>query len=268
MKNNFTPALFFLMISFVFCLQSCKKEKKYELENIPKSEIQKTEDSVNSITVSVEKPEKTLQYSITVEKIDSLQYYSVKKKTAPKKKIIAKITDINEAKKLLKGIVEFDENKDLGANPGVKKIHFRNGKKYENNGDFDYFSFIAFYPEEDILLCEDEASSDISFNLKNGKGTEETGNPERMNFSPKETFRINGSYDGQECMEYFIQKKIDGEYQKIINFEDEFKKKTTITLCNIRDGFWIDEYTFFLEKYDFDYETRKYKFFKVKIIEK
>ena len=264
MKNK--TSFLLLMISIVFGLQSCEKEKKTEQENLTKNEIGKPNDSIKS--VSTEKSEKQIQYTITVEKIDSLQYHSEKKKTAPKKKNLLKITNINEAKKLLKGIVEFNEQKDVGANLIVRKIHFRNGKKYENNKDFDYFSFIAFYPEEDILLCEDEASSDISFNLKNGKKTEETGNPDLFIFSPKETFRINGVVDGQECMGYFIQKKIDGEFVKIINFEDEFKKKTTITLCNIRDGFWIDEQTFFLEKFDFDYETGKYKFFKVKIIEK
>ncbi len=264
MKNK--TSFLLLMISIGFGLQSCEKEKKTELENLTKNEIVKTNDSVKS--VSVEKTEKQIQYTITVEKIDSLQYHSEKKKTAPKKKNLLKITNINEAKKLLKDIVEFNEQKDVGANLIVRKIHFRNGKKYENNKDFDYFSFIAFYPEEDILLCEDEASSGISFNLKNGKKTEETGNPDLFIFSPKETFRINGIFYGQECMGYFVQKKIDGEFVKIINFEEEFKKKTTITLCNIRDGFWIDEQTFFLEKFDFDYETGKYKFFKVKIIEK
>ncbi|OAH69308.1 hypothetical protein AXA65_14810 [Chryseobacterium sp. FP211-J200] len=254
------------MISFVFCLQSCKKEKKYELENIPKSEIEKTEDSVNSITVSVEMLEKTLQYSITVEKIDSLQYYSVKKKTAPKKKIIAKITDINEAKKLLKGIVEFDENKDFGANPGVKKIHFRNGKKYENNGDFDYSFFIAYYPQEDILLCEGGHASDVSFNLKNGKETEETGNPDVFVFSPKENFRLNGHFGGQQCSSYFIQKSINNEYVKVIQLDEEFEKLTKIWLCIIGDSFWADEKTLFLtEDSNFGVNT---KFFKVKIVEK
>ncbi|MNT64376.1 hypothetical protein D3C72_2022690 [compost metagenome] len=118
------------------------------------------------------------------------------------------------------------------------------------------------------MLCEGGHSTDISFNLKNGKQTEETGNPDLINFSTNETFRINGSYDGQECLGYFIQKKINGEFVRIIDLENEFKEKTSVMLCNIRDGFWIDDHTFYLEKYDFDYETGKYKFFKINIIEK
>ncbi|KQS93034.1 hypothetical protein [Chryseobacterium sp. Leaf394] len=79
---------------------------------------------------------------------------------------------------------------------------------------------------------------------------------------------MNGSYDGQECSGYFIQKKNNGEYHKIINLEDEFKNLTSIMLCYIKDGFWTDEHTFMLKKFNFDYETGKFKFFKVKILEK
>ena len=81
MKNK-TPFLL-LMIFLGFGLQSCEKEKKTEQENLTKNEIVKPNDSVKS--VSVEKTEKQIQYTITVEKIDSLQYHSEKKKTAPKK---------------------------------------------------------------------------------------------------------------------------------------------------------------------------------------
>ena len=258
--------LFPSLISLVIILQAC--EKKTDKEILQETKIERPKDSSNLITTPTEKLEKDISYDFTVEKIDSLEYRSIKKKTAPIKKNLVKITDISKAKKLLKGIVEFDENPDFGGNPAVKKIHFRNGKTYGNDKEFDYYFFIAYYPEEDILLCEGGHSTDISFNLKNGKQTEETGNPDLLNFSTNEIFRINGSYDGQECLGYFIQKKINGEFVKIIDLEKEFEAKTSIMLCNIRDGFWIDDHTFYLEKYDFDYETGKYKFFKINIIEK
>ena len=264
MKN---PSYLFLsLISFVMILQACEKKTDHEI--LQQTKIERPKDSSNLKTTPIEKLERDIIYDFTVEKIDSLEYRSIKKKTAPIKKKLVKITDINKAKKLLKGIVEFDENPDFGVNPAVKKIYFRNGKTYGNDKEFDYYFFIAYYPEEDILLCEGGHSTDISFNLKNGKQTEETGNPDLLNFSTNEIFRINGSYDGQECLGYFIQKKINGEFVKIIDLEKEFEAKTSIMLCNIRDGFWIDDHTFYLEKYDFDYETRKYKFFKINIIEK
>lgn len=265
MKNNKAYKLF-LAVILIIVFHSCIKEKKSEHKNQTNVEIQKPVDSTNSVLV--ETSVDPLHYSIAVEKIDSLQYYSIKKKTAPKIKKLLKITDFKEAKRLLKGVVDFDENPDFGDNPAVEKIHFRNGKKYVKSSDFDYSFFIAYFPEDDILLCEGGHSTDVSFNLKTGQETEETGNPDVFIFSPNETFRVNGSYDGQECSGYFIQEKNNGVYHKIINLEDEFKNQTSMMLCYIQDGFWTDEHTFFLKKLDFDYETGKFKFFKVKILEK
>lgn len=263
MNKTFTSCI---LIPFVFGLQSCKKEKKAELENLTKTEIQKPEDSSNLKTASAEKPEKMLQYYITVEKIDSLQYHSEKKKTAPKKKNILKITDINEAKKRLKGIVEFDEK--TPEYPLVTKINFRNGKNSKEKlyYEFEECTFKAYFPSEDILLCEGGHTIDISFNLKNGKETEETGNPNVFVFSPKENFRLNGHFGGQQCSSYFIQKRINNEYVKVIQLDEEFEKLTKIWLCVIGDSFWADEKTLFLtEDSNFGVNT---KFFKVKIVEK
>ena len=264
MKNK-TPFLL-LMIFLGFGLQSCEKEKKTEQENLTKNEIVKPNDSVKS--VSVEKTEKQIQYTITVEKIDSLQYHSEKKKTAPKKKNLLKITDINEAKKLLKGIVEFDEK--IPEYPLVTKINFRNGRNTKEKlyYEFEECSFKAYFPDEDILLCEGGHTTDVSFNLKNGKETEETGNPDVFVFSPKENFRLNGHFGGQECSSYFIQKKINNEYVKIIQLDEEFEKLTKLWLCSIGESFWADEKTLYLTETDFFGNGIKSQFFKVKIVEK
>ncbi|KQS93033.1 hypothetical protein [Chryseobacterium sp. Leaf394] len=111
-------------------IHSCIKEIKTGHKNQTNAEIKKPVDSTKS--VYVETSVNAHHYAIVVEKIDSLQYYYVKKKTALTKKKLLKITDFREAKRLLKGIVDFDENPDFGNHPAVKKIHFRNGKTYEN----------------------------------------------------------------------------------------------------------------------------------------
>lgn len=265
MKNTL-KSLLLLMISIVFSLQSCEKEKKTEQENITKNKIENPNDSIKS--VSVEKPEKSIQHTITVEKIDSLQYHSTKKKTAPKNKNLLKIADINEAKKLLKGIVEFDEK--IPEYPLVTKINFRNGKNTKEKlyYEFEECTFIAYFPDEDILLCEGGHSIDISYNLKNGKETEETGNPDVFIFSPKENFRLNGHFGGQECSSYFIQKKINNEYVKIIQLDEEFEKLTKHWLCTIGESFWADENTLYLTETEFVGNGIKSQFFKVKIVEK
>lgn len=258
MKSKF----FQIFLITLFALQSCKKET--EQENLSKTEVQKLKDSVKSIIV--EEPEKELQYSIEVEKIDSLEYLHFAVKNNINKKKITKITDFNQAKKLLKGVIEFDENPDYDNHPLVKKIHFRNGKEYGNTNEYDYYSFIAYYPEEDILLCEGGHTTDISFNLKNGKETEETGNPDYINFSPSGKFRLNGHFGGQECSSYFIQKKIGEDYVKIVQLDEEFEKLTKVWLCIVGESFWADDNTLFLTESSEFGKAKKY--FKVKIIEK
>lgn len=228
------------------------------------TEIQKPKDSLESVLL--EKSEKDIQYSIRVEKIDSLDYRHFAIKNATKKRNLTKITDFNQAKKLLKGIVEFNENPDFGINPGLKNIYFRNGKKIENAKGIDDCFFIAYYPEEDILLCEGGHTTDFSFNLKNGKETEETGNPDYINFSPNQKLRLNGHFGGQECSSYFIQKKIGNDYVKIIQLDEEFEKLTKVWLCVVSESFWADDNTLYLTEGS-NFEGPK-KYFKVQIVGK
>lgn len=257
-----------VLILIVICLnlllfQNCKTDNQEKKQTETISKVKESD------TIEIEnKEDKITNYSIEVEVIDSLKYNSIKRNSKVLEKNLIKITNINEAKKILNGIVEFDENKDFGENPAVKKIFFRNGKKYQNNNEFDYYFFIAYFPEEDILLCEGGHSTDVSFNLKNGKETEEAGNPDLFIFSPNNKFRLNGSYDGQECNGYFLQVEKNKNFEKIINLEQEVKRQTKISICNIRDGFWSNNNTLYLEKYDFDFEHNKYKYIKIEIIEK
>lgn len=257
MKYNFLITAFLYLILY----QSCASND----ENTTQNAIGSTAIKPDTLLPHTDSA-KSGGYTIIVEKIDSLLFNIAKQKTKIRNKNLTKITDLKEVAKLLKGIVDFSQ--DEGSEyQSVLKINFRNGKKYENLNDYDYNYFVAYYPEEEILLCEGGHSMDVSFNLENGEETALTGNPDLFIFSPSDSFRINGSYDGQECLGYFIQKKINGAYRTVIRFEEEFKAQTKINLCNIREGFWRDEQTIFLEKFDYDFETGKYKYFKVTIIE-
>lgn len=260
MKNNTILPLFSLIL---LLLQSCANKKEEVIQNEPSVQLEKKDTAVTAKVT-----EKSVQYVINVEIIDSLQYRSLSLKNKGESKEVIKITNLKEAKKLLKGIVEFDGSDDSEENQAVKKINFRNGKKYEVPNEYDYSSFVAYYPEEDILLCEGGHATDVSFNLKNGEETELTGNPDLFIFSPNNTFRLNGSFDGQECNGYFIQKNSKGAFEKIINLETEFEKQTKFMLCNIRGGFWTDDHTLLLEKFDYGMKDFKYKFFKIEIREK
>ena len=258
MKTNL---VFILIIFFSTLINSCKNDnKKQNTTSKVKitNNLDKDEDLANN----------KRQYTIKIDTLDSLQFEIIKSKNIIQSSNISKIEDFQEAKKLLKGIVEFNDGDEDGESHALKRINFRNGKKYENKNEFDSEFFVAYFPTEDILLCEGGHSTDVSFDLKNGKLTEETGNPDMIIYSKNKEFRINGSYDGQECCGYFIQKKINGNFEKILNLEKEFKEKTKIDLCNIKEGFWINENTLYVEKFDFDFEKHKFKYFKIELIEK
>lgn len=253
---------FLLLLLPVF--QSCGN--KTEEVGKPKKEVEKPKDSVN--VVLPENPEKTVQYSISIERTDSVAYHSAAAKIKYKNGEIKKITDFEKAKKILKGIVEFADGDEDGESHAVKKIHFRNGKEYRNTNEYDFTYFVAYYPEEDILLCEGGHTTDVSFNLKNGKETEEAGNPDLIITSRNKAFRINGHFGGQECYFYFIQKKINGEFEKIIQLDEVFEKQTKTSLCVIENAFWLDDQTIYLtESSDYTDEKLNKRYFRVKITE-
>jgi hypothetical protein len=183
-----------------------------------------------------------------IQKIDSVKYFALKGKTNITKTNWERITDLKQAKKRLKGRVIWgndNEGKFLEDEQGdwVYKIVFRNGKTYSE--DYPEVGFIAYYPQEDILLLEGGHTTDVSFNLTTGEETEDVGNPEYIIFSPSKLYRFNGHFGGQECSNYFIQQKIDGHYRKIFQLnstyeqeKSEFEKRAGIWLCRIIDAFW------------------------------
>ncbi|WP_153391557.1 hypothetical protein [Chryseobacterium vaccae] len=252
------------LILFAIFLQSCFKKKEEKTITQTTSEI-KVSDTIQKKEPSV----KDVQYNIEVEKIDSIQFYSAETKAGNRQEKITKIENFDEARKLLKGVVEFSEKDEYGENQAVKKIRFRNGKIFQNENDFDGEFFVAYFPGEDILLCEGGHTTDVSFNLKNGLQTEDTGNPDMIVNSPGKAFRLNGHFGGQECSFYFIQRKINNEYVKIIQLDKEFEKQTKTWLCIIGKSFWADGKTLYLtEGSNYTESGVKKRYFKIMIIEK
>lgn len=257
-KNTILP----FILGFAFLIfQNCSNKK----EEIPEQSKVVIEKSDTIITAKI--PKKNAEYSIRVEKIDSVDYYSVKRKIKIKPESKVKITDFKEAKKLLKGIVEFVENKDSDEYHMIKKINLRNGTVSKSGNLLDC-SFVAYFPEEDILLCEGGHSSEVSFNLSNGKEAEDIGNPDFIKTSPQKEWRLNGFFGGQECASYFIQKKINNEFVKVIQLDEAFEKLTKIWLCTVGESFWSDEKNLYLTETDFVEKGISTQYFKIDIIEK
>lgn len=252
----------FLFIVTNFIYQSCEKKS----QNAYEKPIKKV-DSISlkkniSETLIHQKIEK---YRIKVEKIDSIQYYSNKENENYKQEEIDKIADFGKAKVLLKDVVYFNYSEEPtdGVNL-ISKIVFRNSKEFISN---DFYSFVAYYPDEDILLTEGGHSTDVSFNLKNGNETELTGNPSYINTSKSKNFRLNGHFNGQECSSYFIQKKMKNEFLKIIQLDEEFEKQTKTWLCIIGDAFWNNDNLLYLSLADsYGRNGKNLGFYKVEII--
>lgn len=244
-------------------LQSCFKKKEEKVTVQTKTET-KTFDSIQESKTIV----KDIQYSIRVETIDSVQFHAAQLKSAYQQEKFMKVEDFAEAKKLLKDVVEFADKDGDFESQAVRKIRFRNGKIFQNENDFDGAFFIAYFPKEDILLCEGGHTTDISFNLKNGQKTEDTGNPDLIVTSPGKEFRLNGSFGGQECFFYFIQRKVGNEYIKVIQLDKEFEKLTGIWLCIIGKSFWAEEQTLYLtEESNYTDAGLKKRYFKIRLIE-
>lgn len=207
MREDISKLVFLCL--FLFLFQNCKSNTD------DKKLLQSCIKSTNIDTVKDDKEkEKKSDYSINVEIIDSVEYVSIKRKSKATNRNLVKITDYKEAKRILNGVVEFTDNKNFGDKQAIRKINFRNGKQFSNLNDYDYYFFVAYFPEEDILLCEGGHSTDLSFNLKNGNETEETGNPNLFISSPNNKYRLNGSYDGQQCNGYFIQASQNEHFKK------------------------------------------------------
>ena len=190
-----------------------------------------------------------------IQKIDSVTFFTLKEKANIQKVELEEITDFEQAKKMLEGRViwgkfdeetgEFFEDEQALANKfgnGVYKIMFRNGKTYLV--DYPNVSFfIAYFPQEDVLLLEGGHTSDVSFNLTTGEEREDVGVPWYYVYSPSKKYRLNGYDDGQECAYYFIQEKIDGQYQRIISLYYAFQNIVDFRFCWILDAFWENDTT-------------------------
>jgi hypothetical protein len=182
--------------------------------------------------------------------IDSLTFFSQRKKNI--EVALDTITDIETVKKILKNAVKWgtcneeiyewmeDENGDI-----IIGITAKNGKYFDFSANIDGMAFIAYFPQEDILLTEGGHTSDWSVNMTTGEETEDVGNPYYFVYSPSKKYRLNGSFGGQECSSYFIQQYIGGKYIRIIQLFD-YENNTVPSICTSHNEYWLDDNNLFV----------------------
>ncbi|CEN50476.1 hypothetical protein [Capnocytophaga canis] len=259
MKN-----ILFLLLLFLCSCDFSSKKKQENKEGVSNNEIYENESSKNdSITeVTYIKSFFNEDLPLEIHQISEKEFHTAQSK-ATKSDSIPKITNFAQAEKHLKDIVTFRKDRDWTHFP--QEIRFRNGTKLDTIYDLlNEIGFAAYFPTEDIVLFEGGHSSDVSFNLSNGKETEEVGNPDFVVASPNNKVRLNGFYGGQECVFYFIQQYKNGQWQKTINLDHIFEKITTKMLCNL-SAFWADDTTLYLAHPNYD-EQGTMEFIHYKII--
>ncbi|CEN49684.1 conserved hypothetical protein [Capnocytophaga canimorsus] len=256
--------ILFLLLLFLCSCDFSSKKKQESKESVSNNEMYENESSKNdSITeVTYIKSFFNEDLPLEIHQISEKEFHTAQSK-ATKSDSIPKITNFAQAEKLLKDIITFQKYEERWLFP--QEIRFRNGTKLDTIYDLlNEIGFAAYFPTEDIVLFEGGHSSDVSFNLSNGKETEEVGNPDYVIASPNNRVRLNGFYGGQECVFYFIQQYKNGQWQKTINLDHIFEKITTKMLCNL-SAFWADDTTLYLAYPNYD-EQGTMEFIHYKII--
>lgn len=250
-----------LACSIAIVLFSCQGTSKKSLPStIPDTTAiivkEKSEDIVQSDSPS---------FDVEIEKVTLGQLDSAKK-YAKTNQPIAKITDFDIVQHKLSGIVDFKVDDGY---LGIKRIHFRNGTDSGDKEDFEEYSFVAYFPDEDILLCEGGHTTDISFDLTTGQETYEVGNPDLVTVSPNGKYRLNKVFEGQECFFHFIQKKEHNRFRKVLDLSELFEKKTNRWLCVTEKEFWTDDFTLYLGLVtQYKEDGNEYDYYKFKIIDR
>ena len=229
MRNTIAVILITLILNA--CQNQPKKHKKDELEDSINKVIHKVVNEVlNDESTSAKTWEiKNDNYAFTIEALEYIETDSIKKPV--------KLTNYAIVIKILENVLVVSST-DKVIN-GVSEIHPRNGEEIKNLPDD--ISFVAYYPEYDIILYQTEDGLDVSFNLSNGDETELTGNPECFFTSEDNQFRLNGYLGSNDCKTYFIEKKINGVFKRIIPLSDVFEKNNELQLCDIEYAMWAND---------------------------
>ncbi|WP_270087711.1 hypothetical protein [Sphingobacterium sp. SYP-B4668] len=251
-----TSAIALLFVVLISCGQKLKPAEVNQQSD--KRIAPKRIGSESSNTSSVHTIE------IEIEKIDRAQFYAAKHADKVSKPV-EKITDFKIVQERLSGIVDFNE---MEGYLGVKRINFRNGTSSDEQKDFEEYAFVAYFPKEDILLCEGGHTIDVSFDLGTAKGTYDIGNPAFTTTSPSGKYRLNKVFEGQACFYHFIQEKKGQKFQKVVELNEIFEKKTNKWLCTIEKEFWTDDLTLFFGLVtQYKEGGNEYEYYKVNLME-
>jgi len=151
---------------------------------------------------------------ITTKEINKTVFNASYKEPTKSNRI--KQTSFETVKKALSGRVKWANSSILADGTALDMITLPNGQTLDIDQNSIDFSFIAYFPSEEILLFEGGHTSDFSISIKTGESLKTVGNPEYFIDSPTKKYRLNGWFPGQECSSYFFQKKTSGNYTYLV----------------------------------------------------
>ncbi|WP_431166299.1 hypothetical protein [Tenacibaculum halocynthiae] len=182
---------------------------------------------------------------INTSKISLTKFNALKEKIEEIIHSPQKNGNLNSIKKILKNRVTWVtkfENENYKREDAIKSIKTQNGQKLILNQHSNDYSFSegwsGYYPAYNILVLEGGHSSDKCFSIKTGETELTIGNPKDIISSPKNTYRLNGYFGGQECISYFFQKKVNGAFIYLTEFN--WNNDT----CTFKEFHWVTETEF------------------------
>lgn len=141
------------------------------------------------------------------------------------------IKDIPQARKALsKYVKEISEQDAEGYISTSLEIKFKDGTKQIREGYNWEYSFVAYYPEIQILVLNNEADGYEPIDMNDSTNKERVGNPYYYSESPDRQLRIAGYYPGgaADGMYYFIERwnKSKKKYELIADLDFTNKNGT------------------------------------------
>lgn len=146
--------------------------------------------------------------SVNIKRIPRSEYIVRRWEMAhQQQKPYKKITDIGQARKMLGKRVTEIEIQEEDYTLRALEILFKDGVKKRFGGYIWEYSFMAYYPEIDVLVLEEEADGDGVIDL-NDSNKYPVGNPSYDKVSPNGQWRLTGLYPGgaADGNEYYIEK--------------------------------------------------------------
>jgi hypothetical protein len=174
------------------------------------------------------------------------------------------VTDLNVAKKLLKGVVWFGQPNDIPAYPVndeskvIRQIKMKNGAVILGNKD-KYMEFLAYYPTEHYLAVEREYPAAFGYDLISGLDESKVGVPDDFADSPSGIYRVSGAYNGEECHGYILRRKNDKKARVIYAFSID-------VACRFSERFWTDNrHFYFSTEFNLENGAIKHSFYKLTV---